>query len=59
MSPISLTLLLFALGVVAGGFGALLGLGGGFIVVPVLTLFFGMNIRLAIGTSIVRGDSHL
>ena len=53
MSPIELTLLLFALGVVAGGLGALLGLGGGFIVVPVLTLFFGMNIRLAIGASIV------
>ena len=53
MTPVELTLLLFAVGVVAGGLGALLGLGGGFIVVPVLTLFFGMNIRLAIGTSIV------
>ncbi|HUC38462.1 MAG TPA: sulfite exporter TauE/SafE family protein, partial [Acidimicrobiales bacterium] len=53
VSPAELTAVLFAVGVVAGGLGALLGLGGGFIVVPVLTLFFGMNIRLAIGTSIV------
>jgi uncharacterized membrane protein YfcA len=44
---------LFAVGVAGGGLGALLGLGGGFIVVPALTLVFGMNIRLAIGASIV------
>lgn len=53
MSPLELTIVLFAVGVVAGGLGALLGLGGGFIVVPALTIFFGVNIRLAIGTSIV------
>lgn len=53
MSPLELTLVLFAVGTVAGALGALLGLGGGFVVVPVLTLFFGVNIRLAIGTSIV------
>ncbi len=53
MNPLELTLVLFAVGVFAGGLGALLGLGGGFIVVPALTLFFGVNIRLAIGTSIV------
>ena len=53
MSPIELTLVLLAVGVAGGGLGALLGLGGGFIIVPVLTLAFGMNIRLAIGASIV------
>ena len=53
MSPVELTLVLFAVGVVGGWLGALLGLGGGFIVVPALTLVLGMNIRLAIGASIV------
>ncbi|HUY20890.1 MAG TPA: sulfite exporter TauE/SafE family protein [Acidimicrobiales bacterium] len=53
MTPIELSLVLLAVGVAAGGLGALLGLGGGFIVVPALTLVFGVNIRLAIGASIV------
>jgi len=53
VSPLELTLVLFVIGIVAGALGALLGLGGGFVVVPVLTLFLGVNIRLAIGTSIV------
>jgi hypothetical protein len=33
--------------------GSLLGLGGGFVVIPVLTLLFGVDIRLAIGASVV------
>lgn len=33
--------------------GALLGLGGGIIVVPALTLLLGIDIRYAIGASIV------
>lgn len=37
----------------AGVFGALLGLGGGVVIVPVLTLGLGINIRYAIGASIV------
>jgi len=53
VTPIELSLVLLAVGVAAGGLGALLGLGGGFIVVPALTLVFGVNIRLAIGASIV------
>jgi uncharacterized membrane protein YfcA len=53
VSPLELTSILFAVGLVGGALGALLGLGGGFIVVPALTLFFGVNIRLAIGASIV------
>ena len=38
---------------VAGFLGSLLGLGGGMIIVPVLTLLFGIDIRLAIGASVV------
>jgi uncharacterized membrane protein YfcA len=38
---------------VAGFGGSLVGLGGGVLVVPVLTILFGVDIRLAIGASIV------
>jgi uncharacterized membrane protein YfcA len=44
---------LFGVALIAGTFGALAGLGGGIIIVPVLTLFFGVNVHYAIGTSIV------
>jgi uncharacterized membrane protein YfcA len=37
----------------AGFFGALTGLGGGVIIVPALTLAFGVNIRYAMGASLV------
>lgn len=37
----------------AGVIGALAGVGGGIIVVPALTLLFGVDVRLAIGASIV------
>src|SRR5690348_5368279 len=53
MTPLTFTLVTFAASVVAGGLGALLGLGGGIIVVPVLTLLLHVNIRYAIGASIV------
>ena len=39
--------------VVAGLFGALTGLGGGVVVVPMLTLLFGVDIRYAAGASLV------
>jgi hypothetical protein len=48
-----LSLVLFGTSVLAGALGSLLGLGGGFVIVPVLTLVFHLDIRLAIGTSIV------
>lgn len=48
---LELLLLLTAVG--AGFLGALLGLGGGIIVVPVLTLFYGVNIRYAIAASLI------
>ena len=44
---------LFFICVVAGLAGSLLGIGGGIIVVPVLTLLFHVDIRLAIGASII------
>lgn len=44
---------LVLLGVVAGLFGALVGLGGGVIVVPALTLGLGLPIEHAVGTSLV------
>jgi len=43
----------FAISVAAGLLGALLGLGGGIIVVPALTLGLGLDIRYAIGASVV------
>lgn len=52
-SPGLFELILFLSSVAAGTFGALLGLGGGVIIVPVLTLGLGINIRYAIGASIV------
>lgn len=53
MTPLAFALLIFALALLAGFLGSLLGLGGGIIVVPALTLLFGIDIRLAIGASIV------
>ena len=44
---------IFAVAVVAGFFGSMLGVGGGIIVVPVLSLAFGVPIKTAIATSIV------
>jgi uncharacterized protein len=46
-------LLLAAGGLGAGVFGALLGLGGGILLVPLLTLGFGVPLTTAIGTSLV------
>ncbi|GFZ30358.1 UPF0721 transmembrane protein [Clostridium zeae] len=39
--------------ILAGIFGSILGLGGGIIITPVLTLMFGIDIKYAIGASIV------
>jgi len=40
-------------GVVAGVFGSLLGLGGGILIVPLLSLGFGLPVREAVGVSLV------
>lgn len=46
-------ILLIIISILAGFLGSLLGLGGGIIVVPVLTLFFEVDIRYAIAASLV------
>jgi uncharacterized membrane protein YfcA len=46
-------LLMLAGGVAAGVFGSLLGLGGGVLIVPFLTLVFGLPLREAVGVSLV------
>ena len=53
MEPFTFFVILFGSSVVAGALGALLGLGGGVIIVPILTLMAGLNIHYAIGASIV------
>src|SRR6187431_2794762 len=40
-------------GAAAGAFGSLLGLGGGILIVPLLTLGFGLPLREAVGVSLV------
>lgn len=45
--------LIFVASMVAGLLGSLVGLGGGVLIVPLLTLAFGMPIALAIGASII------
>ena len=47
-----MTWLAVVIGLVAGVFSGLLGIGGGVIVVPLLTLLLGLSIREAIGTSL-------
>jgi uncharacterized protein len=46
-------LLIFACSLLAGLLGSLVGLGGGILIVPLLTLAFGLPIQYAIGVSIV------
>jgi uncharacterized membrane protein YfcA len=53
MEPLTFFVILFGSSIVAGTLGALLGLGGGIIVIPILTLMAGLNIHYAIGASIV------
>jgi uncharacterized membrane protein YfcA len=44
---------IFAISVAAGLIGALAGVGGGILVIPALTIGFGVDFRLAVGASIV------
>src|SRR5579859_6258130 len=53
MTPLIFVLTVGAISLAAGFLGSLLGLGGGMIVVPALTLLLHIDIRLAIGASIV------
>ena len=53
MTPLTFTAGVLVFSIVAGTLGSLLGLGGGIIIIPVLTLLFHIDIRYAIGASIV------
>ena len=53
MTPLDFVIAMGLISVVAGILGSLVGLGGGIIIVPVLTLLFHVDIRLAIGASII------
>jgi uncharacterized membrane protein YfcA len=53
MHEFALTLAIFAAGVAAGLVAALLGIGGGVLMVPIMTLIFGVPLRSALGASLV------
>ena len=53
VTPFDFVISLALVSVAAGVLGSLIGLGGGVVIVPVLTLLYGVDIRLAIGASIV------
>ena len=53
MSAMEFLIIVLVASVFAGVLGSLLGLGGGIIVIPVLTLLLGVDIRYAVGASIV------
>ncbi len=53
MTPLAFSGIVFVCSVFAGALGSLLGIGGGMIVTPLLTLLLGIDIRLAIGASVL------
>lgn len=53
MTVLAFTLLVFAGSTIAGLLGALTGLGGGVVLVPLLTLAFHVDLRYAIGASLI------
>ena len=53
MTPLAFIAALFATSVAAGAAGAILGLGGGILLIPILTLFYGVDLHYAMGASIV------
>ncbi|MEI6055604.1 MAG: sulfite exporter TauE/SafE family protein [Lentisphaerota bacterium] len=53
MDILPFSLLVFAGSIIAGFLGSLTGLGGGIVIVPLLTVVFGVDIRYAIGASLV------
>jgi uncharacterized membrane protein YfcA len=50
---IEFLVILFLVSIFAGAFGSIVGLGGGVVIIPVLTLLLGVDIHFAIGASIV------
>ncbi len=53
MTILVFTLIILAGSLLAGFLGSMTGLGGGIVIIPMLSLMFGIDIRYAIGTSIV------
>ena len=53
MNILEFTILIGLISLAAGLLGSLTGLGGGVVIIPVLTLVFGVDIRYAIGASLV------
>lgn len=53
MTTITFTALIFIFSILAGVLGALTGLGGGIVIIPVLVLLFHINIHLAMGASLI------
>ena len=53
MNVVEFTALVFGVSTMAGFLGALTGMGGGVVIVPILTIFLGADIRYAIGASLV------
>ena len=54
----SFTLVLLAGAVLAGLLGSLTGLGGGVVIIPLLTLGLGVDIRYAIGAALVASIAN-
>jgi uncharacterized membrane protein YfcA len=50
---VSVALIAFLVAVGAGGFGSLVGIGGGLIIVPVLTIGLGYDVKTAIAASLI------
>jgi hypothetical protein len=53
LTPIDFVVTLAIISIAAGVLGSLVGLGGGVVIVPVLTILYHVDIRLAIGASII------
>lgn len=53
MSILTFTFVMLFLGFISGLFGSILGLGGGIIITPIITTYFGVDIKHAIGASII------
>ena len=53
MNVLGFSVTIFLCAIAGGFFGSLAGLGGGFLITPILTLVFGVNIRYAIGASLI------
>ncbi|MBS1702059.1 MAG: sulfite exporter TauE/SafE family protein [Armatimonadetes bacterium] len=53
MTFLTFSLIVFVIALLAGFLGSLTGLGGGIVVTPALTLFLGVDIRYAIGASLI------